>query len=337
MTLKKARDRHHEARELVADGIDPGEHKKLLQSSQIAESENSFSAVAMEWFIKHKPSWTAGHARTITSRLERDVFPIIGQRSVAKIGAPEILDVIRRVEDRGAIESAHRILGLCGQIMRYAVATTRADRNPCADLRGALAPVKTKHFTAITDPIEVAKLLRALDGFEGTAVVKAALRLAPLLFVRPGELRHAQWEEVDLDQCEWSFTVSKTNTQHIVPLSTQSVEILRKVHPLTCRGPFVFPSARSPRGKRPMSENAVLAALRSMGFPKNKMTGHGFRAMARTLLDEELGFPPHLIEHQLAHAVRDPLGRAYNRTAHLGERRKMMQAWADYLDQLKHA
>jgi integrase len=240
---------------------------------------------------------------------------------------------VQRIESRGAIETAHRALADCGQVFRYAIATGRATTDPARDLRGALTPTNGEHFAAITDPKRVPDLLRALDGYEGTLTVKCALRLAPLVFVRPGELRNAQWADIDLDAAEWRFTVSKTKTQHIVPLSRQALAILTELKPLTGTGRYVFPGARS--SKRPMSENAILAALRGAGIPREEMTGHGFRAMARTLLDEALHAPAHLIEHQLAHAVRDPLGRAYNRTAHLPERHEMMQRWADYLDTLK--
>lgn len=241
----------------------------------------------------------------------------------------------RRIEERGAVESAHRILQNCGQIMRYAIATGRADRNPVADLKGALAPPVEQHHAAITDPKQVGALLRAIDGYEGTLTTRTALTLAPLLFVRPGELRHAEWSEIDLECAEWNIPAAKmkTRTSHLVPLSRQAVAAFRELQPLTGRGRYVFPSGRSPR--RPMSNNAVLAALRRMGFPKEEMSGHGFRAMARTILDEVLNFRTDYIEHQLAHAVRDPNGRAYNRTTHLSERKKMMQAWADYLDRLK--
>lgn len=217
--------------------------------------------------------------------------------------------------------------------MRYAVATGRAQRDPTGDLRGALPPVKAEHFAAVTDPARVGELLRTLDGYRGTLTVVCALRLAPLVFVRPGELRQARWADFDLDTAEWRYTVTKTGTQHIVPLATQAVAILRELHPLTGEGEYVFPSART--ASRPMSDNAILAAMRRVGIPKNEMSGHGFRAMARTILDEVLSVRPDLIEHQLAHAVRDPNGRAYNRTAHLPERRAMMQQWADYLDRLK--
>ena len=233
------------------------------------------------------------------------------------------------------LEAVRRALSNCGQVFRHAVATGRAERDPSGDLRGALAPVKGTHFASVTEPKQVAGVLRALDGYEGTLPVRCALRLAPLVFVRPGELRHAQWEDIDLDNAEWRYIVTKTDTQHIVPLARQAVEILEELQPLTGNGRYVFPSARNPKGDRPMSDNAILSAMRRMGISKDEMSGHGFRAMARTILDEVLGFRPDYIEHQLAHAVRDPNGRAYNRTAHLPERCKMMQEWADYLDKLK--
>ena len=226
---------------------------------------------------------------------------------------------------------------LCGQVFRYAVATGRAERDPTRDLKGALPSVKSKHFAAVTEPAQVAEVLRAIDGYQGTPAVETALRLAPLVFVRPGELRQAEWKDINLDAAEWRYTVGKTNTQHVVPLACQSVELLRELQPITGHGRFVFPSARNPKGDRPMSDNAILAAMRRMGISKEEMSGHGFRAMARTILDEVLGFRPDFIEHQLAHAVRDPNGRAYNRTAHLAERHKMMQRWADYLYELKNS
>ena len=246
-----------------------------------------------------------------------------------------MLETLRRIESRGALDSAHRILGYCSQIFRYSIATGRARYNPAGDLRGALPPVKKTHFASVTEPDEVREVLRALDAYEGTLIVKCALRFAPLVFVRPGELRKAQWDDINLETAEWRYLVTKTEIQHIVPLSSQAVEILQEIKPLTGRGRYVFPSARSPKGDRPMSDNAILVAMRTMGIGKDVMTGHGFRAMARTILDEVLGFRPDFIEHQLAHRVRDPNGRAYNRTAHLSERKKMMQAWADYLDELK--
>lgn len=335
VSLKDARDRRDEARKQVASCIDPGEHRKAKKTAKIANQANSFEVVAREWYAKHSPNWSSSHGGKIIRLFERDIFPWIGGSPVSDINAPQLLEVIRRIEKRGALDTAHRALGNCGQVFRYAVATGRAERDPTGDLRGALPPVKGSHFAAVTDPQMAAGILRALDTYEGTLVVRCALRLAPLFFVRPGELRHAEWTDVDLDIAEWRYTVSKTNTQHIVPLSRQAVEILREIHPLTGRGRYVFPSARNPKGDRPMSDNAILSAMRRMGIEKDEMSGHGFRAMARTILDEVLGFRPELIEHQLAHAVRDPLGRAYNRTVHLQERHKMMQEWADYLDKLK--
>ena len=237
--------------------------------------------------------------------------------------------MIRRIEERGAWETAHRALRNCGQVFHYGVATGRAERDPSADLCGALPSARGKHFSAVTDPDKIGDLLRALNGYQGSLVVRCALRLASLVFARPGELRTAEWTDIDLEAGEWRYTVSKTNTPHIVPLSTQALAILRELHPLTGRGRYVFPNARTP--ERPMSDNAILMAMRTLGIEKSTMSGHGFCAMARTILDEVLGFRPDFIEHQLAHAVKDPNGRAYNRTAHLPERKKMMQAWADYL------
>lgn len=333
VTLKVARERRDEARKLLAHGIDPSQNRKSARSARAEREANSFEMVAREWFAKYSANWVKPHADRILRRLERDVFPRIGASPVAELSAPELLAVIRKIEDRGALETAHRTLGTCGDVCRYAVATGRAKRDPSADLRGALPPKKSEHFAAVTDPKHVGQLLRALDGYQGTLTVQCALRLAPLVFVRPGELRRAQWADIDLDAAEWRYTVTKTDVPHIVPLSQQALAILRELLPVTGRGRYVFPGGRSPA--RPMSDNAILAALRRMGIPKDEMSGHGFRAMARTILDEVLGVRPDLIEHQLAHAVRDPNGRAYNRTAHLAERRAMMQTWADYLDRQK--
>ena len=335
VSLKDARERRDEARKLLANEIDPSEYRKAKNAAKVERAENSFEVIAREWFAKHSPNWSPNHADRIIRRLDRDIFPWIGGKPIADITAQQLLEVIRRIEQRGALETAHRALGNCGQVFRYAVATGRAERDPSGDLRGALPPVKGTHFASVTEPKQVAEVLQALDGYEGTLTVRCALRLAPLVFVRPGELRHAQWEEIDLDAAEWRYTVTKTNTQHIVPLAQQAVEILQELKPLTGNGRYVFPSARNPKGDKPMSDNAILAAMRRMGISKEEMSGHGFRAMARTILDEVLGFRPDYIEHQLAHAVRDPNGRAYNRTAHLPERKKMMQDWADYLDKLK--
>lgn len=331
--LAKARERRDEARKLVADGIDPSEHRKATKTARADRAANSFEVVAREWYGKLSPNWNPAHGDRIIRRLERDIFPWIGGRPVADVTARELLDVLRRIEARGALETAHRALGNCGQIFRYAIATGRAERDPSGDLRGALPPVKGEHFAAVTDPKRLAEILRALDGYQGTLTVQCALRLAPLVFVRPGELRKARWADIALDAAEWRYTVTKTGTPHIVPLATQAVAILTELHKLTGHSEFVFPGART--NGRPMSDNAILAAMRRLGIPKEEMSGHGFRAVARTILDEVLGVRPDLIEHQLAHAVRDPNGRAYNRTAHLPERRKMMQQWADWLDKQK--
>ncbi|WP_166257708.1 tyrosine-type recombinase/integrase [Marinobacter salicampi] len=336
ITLKDARLRRDDARKLLANQVDPSENRKAQKAARQERSANSFETIAREWFKNKSQTWVPSHGNRIIRRLENDIFPWLGGKPVADIKAPELLSVIRRIEERGANETAHRALSECGQIFRYAVATGRAERDPSGDLRGALTPVKKKHFASVTEPEKVAEVLRMLDGYHGTLAVRCALRLAPLVFVRPGELRYAKWDDIDLGQAEWRYTVTKTETQHIVPLSTQAVEILEELQPLTGGGVYVFPSARSPKGDRPMSDNAILSAMRRMDIGKEEMSGHGFRAMARTILDEVLGFRPDYIEHQLAHAVRDPNGRAYNRTAHLPERKKMMQAWADYLEQIKY-
>ena len=334
ITLAEAREKREAARKQLANGIDPSEVRKAQKAAKQAQGANSFEAVAREWHLKFKGQWTENHAGRLLTRLEQDVFPFIGMNPISEIKAPELLTVLRRIEPR-TLEGAFRVKTTCGQIFRYAVATGRADRDPVADLRGALPPVKNKHMAAPTDPKEVAPLLRSIDGFKGSFVVKCAMQLAPLLFVRPGELRHAEWSEIDLDAAEWRIPGSKMKMgiDHLVPLSSQAIEILMALHTLTGNGKYVFPCNRSPL--RCMSENTVNAGLRRMGFEKTEITGHGFRAMARTILDEILGFRPDIIEHQLAHAVKDPLGRAYNRTSHLDERRKMMQTWADYLDGLK--
>jgi integrase len=334
VNLKKARARTIEARQLLEAGVDPSENRRAAKAAQIEGAANSFAVVTREWIDRQMKSWVKGHGERILTRFERDIFPWIGARPIADLTAPELLTTVRRIEKRGALETAHRALGNCGQVFRYAIATGRAKRDPTVDLRGALPPVRPTHFAAITEPKRVGALMRAIEGYEGSLTVRCALRLAPLVFVRPGELRHAEWTAMDLEGGEWRYTVTKTNTPHVVPLSSQAVAVLRELKPLTGRGRYVFSSARS--SQRPMSDNAILAAMRRMGIAKDEMSGHGFRAMARTILDEVLGFRPDFIEHQLAHAVRDPNGRAYNRTAHLAERRKMMQAWADYLDKLKY-
>lgn len=333
VSLARAREARDEARRLLARGVDPGAQKKAAALAHSALGSDSFETIANEW-LATRP-WVPSYAEKVEAWMKNDVFPWIGSRSVADLTAPDFLRLARRIEERGAIESAHRIMQNCGQIMRYAVATGRAERNPVADLKGALAPPKEAHHAAITDPVQLGGLLRSIEAYSGSAITRSALRLAPLVFLRPGELRHAEWEEFDLDAAVWTIPASKMKMRaaHLVPLSRQALQILKDIKPITGRHKWVFSGARDP--KRPMSENAVTAALRNMGYDRTMMTGHGFRATARTILDEVLHFRPDIIEHQLAHAVKDPNGRAYNRTSHLQERVRMMQVWADYLDGLR--
>lgn len=335
--LADAREKRDTARKQLAAGVDPGTHRKAEKAAGEERAANSFEVVSREWHAKQSKSWVELHASRILLRLENDIFPWLGNRPIADVTAKELLATVNRIVDRGAAESAHRVLQNCGQVFRYAIATGRAERNPAADLKGALPSVKQKHLAAITDPNAIGALLRAIDAYQGSFVTKCALRLAPLVFVRPGELRQAEWSEFDLDNAQWNLPAEKMKMRepHLVPLAPQAVAILQELQALTGRGRYLFPSARSPQ--RPMSNNAVLSALRRMGYATDEMSGHGFRAMARTVLDEVLHFRPDYIEHQLAHAVKDPNGRAYNRTAHLAERRKMMAGWADYLDALKAA
>ena len=335
VSLKLARERRDDSRKLLARDIDPSAYRKAQKQSKRQWARNSFEAVAAEWLAKHSPNWCASYARRLERDLGRDIFPRIGAKPVAELTAPELLAALRRIEARGTLDTAHRTLQVCGRVLRYAVATGRAERDVSGDLRGAFPPVKRKHFPAITDPKEVGPLLRLLDGYPGTLPVRCALRLVPLLFVRPGELRKAEWADIDLDGAEWRYTATKTDTPHVVPLARQAVEILRELHPVTGHHRYVFPNARYRQRDRTMSNTTFWGAFRALDIPPERMTPHGFRAMARTILDEVLGFRPDFIEHQLAHRVRDPNGRAYNRTAFLPERRVMMQAWADYLDRLR--
>lgn len=333
VSLSDARARHADARKVLAAGVDPSEQRKAEKLARAENAENSFGAVALEMLtMRAKKNANSTVVRNLRI-VEKDLNPYIGLMPISEITAPILLSTLRKIEKRGAVETAHRARGIAGMVFRYAIATGRAERNPATDLIGALEPAQTKHFASLTEPSEVAPLLRALWGYEGSPTVTAALKLAPLLFARPGELRTARWNDIDLGVAEWRYIASKTGTAHIVPLSKQAVAVLEALQPITGRGEYVFPSLH---GKgRPMSENTVNAAMRRMGFDSKTMTAHGFRAMARTILDEVLGFRPDYIEHQLAHAVRDPNGRAYNRTAHLTERKMMMQAWADYLDNLR--
>jgi integrase len=270
----------------------------------------------------------------VYSQLERDIFPYIGYKKISEITPQELLKLVQEIEKRGAIESAHRTLRTCSQVFRYGIVTGRLTSDVTTSLKGALSPVKSGHFSAITNIKELKGLLTSIEFFSGSKVVKAALKIAPHVFVRPGELRSAKWSDVDFEAKEWRYVVTKTKTQHIVPLSNQVISILESIKPVTGHGIYIFPSLRTPNGSKPISDVTLLAALRRLGYEKHEVTVHGFRATARTLLDEVLRIRPEYIEHQLAHNVRDPLGRAYNRTTHLEERRKMMQEWSDYLTQL---
>ncbi len=325
--LSGARKRLGEARAQLEDGIDPSAARQAAKAEHVAKTENSFEAIAREWFAKFSPGWKLSHAEKIIRRLERDVFPWIGAQPIAGITAPQLLTVLRRLEARGVLETAHRAHQNCGQVFRYAVATGRAERDPSGDLRGALAPWKPQHMASITDPKEIGALLRAIDSYKGVFVTRCAMQMAPLVFVRPGELRQAEWSEINFDTREWRIPAEKmkAGVLHIVPLSDQAIAILRELHPLTGAGRYVFAGVRD----RPMSENTVLYGLRRLGYAE--MTGHGFRSMASTLLNEQ-GWPRDVIERQLAHGERDKVRAAYNYAEHMPERRKMMQAWADYLD-----
>lgn len=334
VSLAGARKRRDEARKLLAEGVDPNQAKREDRHARAAAADQTFEAVANRWLVKIGPSRSASTQDKVKKWLDNNVFPMIGTMPIADIKPRDVLAAVQKMEARGAVESAHRVKQVCGQIFRFAVAHDLVERDVTADLRGALAPPVKGNFAAITEPKQVGALMRAIYGYHGHPAAVAALKLAPMLFVRPGELRAAEWAEIDLDAAEWRIPAAKMKmkVEHLVPLATQAVEILRALHPITGDGTYVFPSLRS---KACMSENTINAALRYMGYGKEVMTGHGFRAMARTILDEVLGERPDLIEHQLAHTVRDPLGRAYNRTSHLPARRGMMQRWADYLDKLR--
>lgn len=333
VSLEKARKKRDAMRELLADKINPSTHRQHLKAAHADLAANTFEAVGRAWLAKNEGLWVPAHANRIKRRLEADVFPWLGGRPIAEIAPRDVLKVLQRIEGREAIETAHRAMSECSQIFRFAIATQRAETDPTRDLRGALATPEEKHHAAITDPKEVGALLRAIRGYKGTFVTACALKLAPLVFVRPGELRHAEWNEIDLDKAEWRIPGEKMKARepHVVPLSQQAVEVLRELHPLTGRGRYVFPSVRS--GKRPMSDNTVLGALRRLGFAREQMTGHGFRSLASTLLNEQ-GWNRDAIERQLAHAERNNVRAAYNYAEYLPERRRMMQAWADYLDRL---
>lgn len=334
ITLANARAKTLEAKAKLAEGIDPAALKAVQKAARFSAGADTFEAIGHEWYAKKIPSWAPATASKVKRFLSNDLYPVIGKRPINEIRAADLLMVMRRVESRGALELAHRIREYAGQIFRYAVATGRAERDPSGDLRGALPPVKSKHHASITEPRKIGELLRAIEGFTGSFVTKCALQLAPLVFVRPGELRHAEWSEIDFEASEWRISPEKMKMRdkHIVPLSRQSLEILDAIKPLTGHGKYIFPSIRT--SKRPMSENTINGALRRLGYDKDEMTGHGFRSMASTLLHEQ-GWPHEAIERQLAHTERNAVSAAYNYAQHLPKRREMMQHWADYLDAIK--
>lgn len=336
VSLAKARKRRDEARVQLADGLDPSTVKREARQALAAAASNTFEAVARDWLAKTRSKRQANTQGKVTTWLEKDVFPFIGKMPIASIGPRDVLErVVRKLEARSAVDTAHRVKQLCGQVFRFAVVSGLAERDVTADLREALAAKTSRHHAAITDPKPVGALLRSIHAYSGHPCTVAALKLSPLVFVRPGELRTAEWSEIDLGAAEWRIpgTKMKMKADHIVPLSTQAVETLRSLQPISGHGRYVFPSIRT--GERPMSENTVNAALRAMGYANNVHTAHGFRATARTILDEVLGERVDFIEHQLAHVVKDTNGRAYNRTTHLQARKEMMQRWADYLDKLR--
>jgi integrase len=331
--LKEARARLDHARKLLAHGVDPCAERKAQKAAKLERAANTFAAVACEWHEGWKPGVSSSVQSRTWSMLARDIIPIIGDMPISSVKAPQVLRVLRRMEARGLGDTVRKAKGCISQIMCYAIATERIEYDPCPSLNKALKKTESKHMAALTDPARVGEFLRAAVGYTGSHVVRAAIMFTPLVFVRPGELRSARWKDIDLDRGEWRYTVTKTRTEHLVPLSRQAVAILRELFKLTWNSEWVFPSVR--RG-RPMSNATVNRALQTMGYDtKTEVTGHGFRATARTLLAEELNFPPEVIEHQLAHTVPDVLGTAYNRTKYLKQRQEMMQVWADYLDTLK--
>ena len=333
ISLEQARRMRDEARAQRASGLDPGIVRQEEKAERRTLASNTFEAVSREWMEVHATKVKAQTLHIYRVLLEKSVFPLIGKRPIAEMKAPDFLALLRRLEEQKQLYSVKRISIVCGMIMRFAVAAGKAEADPTPALRGSLKAHKTKHLAAMTDPKQVGRLLRTIDAYPGSFVVSTALKIAPYVFVRPGELQRARWEDIDFDACEWRYTTSKTNTPHIVPLVPQVMKLLQELYAFTGNGEWVFPSQRQKGG--PMGKTSMLAALRSMGIRDEEMTPHGFRAMARTLLDEVLGERYELIEHQLAHMVRDPNGRAYNRTVHLVERRRMMERWAQYLDELR--
>lgn len=334
VSLSDAREKRDDARKLIAKEVDPCELKRNKKREKFIRASNSFEAVAREWISKQSGTWSKSHTEKVLRRLEKDIFPLIGGKPVANITAPELLALLRKIENRGAVDTAHRAKQNCSQVFRYAIATDRAERDPAADLLGALSSIKKKHFPTITEPRKIGELLRAIDGYTGSYVVGYALQLAPLLFVRPGELRNAEWAEFDMERFEWRIPAEKMKmkVEHIVPLSIQAIKFINELYNYTGHGRYLFPSVRTE--SRPMSDNTVNAALRRLGYSSDEMTGHGFRAMASTSLHEK-GWSSDIIERQLAHGERNQVKAAYNHAEYLPERRKMMQSWADYLDGVK--
>lgn len=335
VSLKDARQKREEAKELLAKGIDPAAHKQAVKAAVRAATENTFEVVAREWYDKNKGIWVTHHGDKILARFEKDIFPLVGGMAVSDVTAPEILKALRRIEARGAVDTAHRTLQNCSQVFRYAIATGRAERDPAADLRGALPPVKATSLASIKEPKAIGALLRDIDAYQGNYIVRAALRMAPYVFVRPGELRRAEWPEFDIEKAEWRIPAArmKMRQQHIVPLARQVVDILDDLRNYTGNGRFLFPSMRS--NTAPISDMTLLGGLRRLGYTKEQMTVHGFRSMASTLLNEQ-GYNRDWIERQLAHGERNSVRAAYNFAEYLQERRRMMTEWADYLDSLKN-
>ncbi len=332
-SLKEARERAADARKQLDGGIDPGEVKK---EEQQAADPITLEQVAREWYEKQLPAWSKRHSEDVMERLEKNIFPFLGDRPIAEVNAPELLTVLRRIEARGAIETAHRVRGICSLFFRYAVATSRAERDPAADLKGAITNRIPKPRAAITTPDEVGALMRAIDGFAGTYTVKCALQMCALTFCRPGEVRTAEWTEFDFKENLWRIPGNKMKMRmdHLVPLSRQALDILEELRQLTGSGKYLFPSIRTI--ERPISDMTLIAGLRRMGFEKDEMSAHGFRAMASTLLNEQ-GYSADVIEKQLAHSPINKIRGIYNRAEYLPERRKMMQAWADYLVELQES
>lgn len=336
--LKSARDARDSARRLLAEGVDPSARKKEAKAALADAVANSFKLVGLEWLVKQKPKWSEKHYYKVRARLENNVWPWMGATPVSEVKAPAILEVLRRVEARGSHYMAGRVKETVGQVMRYAVATGRAEYDPTPSLKGALTTHVTKHMASVTDPKRVGEILRAFDAFSGTHTVRTALLLAPLVFARPGELRQMRWADLDLDAGLWELDRGsmKMRREHIVPLSSQAIALIKDLQPYSGHLEYVFPGARDP--KRPMSDAAVNAALRRLGIDtQEELTGHGFRAMARTILRERLKVDAEVIECQLSHAKQGALGGAYDRTQFLDERVEMMQAWANYLGELKKA